>query len=196
MVSERTARLAEPSGICKKTWCKLKSSRALPVFGSLCALLIAVSSDGQTQAPATSLASASTELGLSISSLTAPIPVCIQVRLTNVSDHSVVVNGRMAHTELSLIVKAESGEVLKWLPPLPPSPLTSEDFVVLKPSEDLVKEICNWTRSLSSLLSLGGYAIQARYSNAEESPSDNAPETPAWKGALLSNTLAFSVDEE
>ena len=177
----------------QKTWCKMKLSRALPVLG-VCALLIAASSDGQTQTPATSSAAASTGLELSISSLTAPIPVCIQVKLTNVSDHSVVVNGRMAHTALSLIVKTERGEVLKWLPP--PPPLTSEDFVVLKPSEDLVREICNWTRSLSSLLSVGEYTIQARYSNTEEAPSDNAPERPAWKGALLSNTLAFSVDEE
>ena len=102
----------------------------------------------------------------------------------------------MAHTELALIVKTESDERLKWLPPLPPPPLKAEDFVILQPGKSVTKKVCDWTRELSSLLSVGEYTIQARYSNTEHAGNYGGANTGTWKGELLSNIISFSVDKE
>ena len=169
------------------------SKALLLILVSLSALLIAVSSEGQT--PTTPLTS-SDELELSISSSTAPIPLCVEVKLTNISNHSITVNGQMAYTEPSLIVKTEGGEALKWHPPPPPPPLSAEDFIVLQPGKSVTKEMCDWTSHLSSPLSVGAYTIQARYVNTEEASNYSGMSTETWKGELISNIIQFSVDEE
>ena len=119
-------------------------------------------------------------------------PTTITVVLENVSEMQITVNKRLEFVgpEVYLEIQDETGNLLKWLPPDPPPPLTKDDFIVVSPGETAGTRTIHIERHLSERLKPGRHTLKATYKNAEDGSRFGLN---AWTGMVMSNTITFDV---
>jgi len=119
-------------------------------------------------------------------------PIVFSIVLANKSGRPVTVNRRMEfpRPELSLQIRDASGKLSQWLPPIPPPPLTKDDFKVMPTDEELTTIVTDIGRYLSVPPVPDVYTVTAIYRNAAGGDEFGVN---AWTGKLISNTSRFEV---
>jgi hypothetical protein len=120
-------------------------------------------------------------------------PILITVGLQNTGRMPVTVNKRLelSRPELQLQIEDEQGQKARWLPPVPPPPLTASDFVDLAAGQSLTAPI-EIGRHLSSPLRPGRYTAMATYSNSDRGAAFGLR---AWTGTVTSHAISFEIRE-
>ncbi len=132
----------------------------------------------------------SLEIGLDKEVYRSGEPIRVTLALKNMCDTPLLINHRLSlWHEIRLHIKDRKGQSLRWLPPPPPAPLTSNDFSPLVPQQQLSWEISNVNQKLYDKLVPGIYMIAATYQNT----SGEELGIHAWTGQLESNLVSFEV---
>jgi hypothetical protein len=121
-------------------------------------------------------------------------PIRLAVILENTAPRPVTVNRRLelSRPELTLDIEDSARNKARWLPAVPPPPLTARDFVLLTEGQRIATTTTDLGRHLSTPLRPGRYTATATYSNTERG-------TPfglrAWTGTVASNQISFEITE-
>jgi hypothetical protein len=125
----------------------------------------------------------------------APAEPRATIQLKNTGDAALIVNKRFAlnygdaagyECEIKLFIRNSSGDELPFTSRVNIGDPADRHFAELAPGQSLEREF-DVARTYD-VSSPGSYTIQALYQNGTD-PSTG----PAWKGELMSNTLAFEV---
>jgi hypothetical protein len=121
-------------------------------------------------------------------------PIHVRVVLQNTGRVSVTVNKRLelSRPELRLDIEDERGQKARWLPPVPPPPLTASDFVDLAAGQSLPATQIEIGRHLSGPLRPGRYTAVATYSNSARGAAFGLR---AWTGTVTSQAISFEITE-
>jgi len=124
-------------------------------------------------------------------SLGSPIIMLISGVMQNTSRTNQIVNTRFSFPgpDVFIHIRPEAGEVLPWLPPSPPRPLTQEDFRGLEPDGQTEFTLTIRGTSLYEKLQRGRYIMRAKYRNLGD-----VFDLGAWKGEVYSNEIDFEVE--
>lgn len=122
--------------------------------------------------------------------LNKPIEIKVDGIIENISQTELIINTRFAFPgEVNLKFISDSGKTLRWLPAVPPRPLTRQDFKILGPGEKTNFTLIIYGSDLYDKLNLGPYVAQATYvSSAGDEFGLNA-----WKGRIYSNKVSFEI---
>ena len=137
------------------------------------------------------------ELTLTLDQTTYPAPAQPRatIRLKNTGDAAQIVNKRFAlnysdaasyECEVKLFIRNSAGDELPFAARVNIGDPADRHFAELGPGQSLAREYA--LERTYDVSAPGRYTIQALYQNQTD-PSIG----PAWKGELLSNTLAFEV---
>jgi hypothetical protein len=121
-------------------------------------------------------------------------PVQLAVILENTTPRPVTVNRRLevSRPELMLQIEDAARNKARWLPPVPPPPLTAQDFVLLTEGRRIATTTADLGRHLSTPLRPGRYTATATYSNTDRGTSFGLQ---AWTGTVASNQISFEITE-
>ena len=126
---------------------------------------------------------------------TANQPVTLQMKLENVSNHSIVVNTRFLVNiaggphEVVLQVLDPDKKTLHFLPLIRAS-FQSDEYIALAPGKS-VTDAHNIAHDFV-FTQRGEYSVRAYYENANDAPAAMKL-APAWKGTLESNKVQFAI---
>ncbi|HQX10612.1 MAG TPA: hypothetical protein PLG23_09270 [Thermoflexales bacterium] len=137
------------------------------------------------------------ELTLTLDQTTYPAPAQPRatIRLANVGDTAQIVNKRFAlnysdaaayECEIKLMIHNNAGDELPFTSRVNIGDPADRHFAELGPGQSLAREYA--LARTYDVSTPGRYTIQALYQNQTD-PSIG----PAWKGELLSNTVAFEI---
>jgi len=134
-------------------------------------------------------------LTLDQSAYRAPAQPRATIRLANAGDAAVIVNKRFAlnysdaasyECEIKLMIHTSAGDELPFAARVNIGDPADRHFTELAPGQSLAREYA--LERTYDVSAPGRYTIQALYQNQTD-PSIG----PAWKGELMSNTIAFEV---
>lgn len=123
--------------------------------------------------------------------LNEPIEIKVDGIIENISQAELIINTRFSFPgpELNLKLMSDTGKALRWLPPVPPRPLTKHDFKTLGPGEKTDFTLIIYGSDLFDKLDVGTYVAQAKYFNS----SGDEFGFDAWQGRIYSNKVSFEM---
>jgi len=123
--------------------------------------------------------------------LNEPIEIKVDGIIENISQAELIINTRFSFPgpELNLKLISDTGKALRWLPPVPPRPLTKHYFKNLGPGEKTDITLIIRGSDLFDKLDVGTYVAQAKYFNS----SGDEFGFDAWQGRIYSNNVSFEM---
>lgn len=117
--------------------------------------------------------------------------IIIKGIIKNVSKSDEIINTRFLFpTDIDMTFEDEKSEVLKWLPPAPPRPLTKNDFRTIRPGQQVEFNLNIYSTNFYGKLKSGTYKIKAKYKNS----SGDEFSKNVWSGILESNTISIILN--
>jgi hypothetical protein len=116
-------------------------------------------------------------------------PILVKVVIKNTCDRSISAYTGFDYA-ISFEITDESGKQLRWLPFIPPPPITKDNFSEIKPYSQLTHKRMIISNDLYDKILPGHYNVSAIYKNINVGDKFDVN---AWIGEIKSETISFEV---
>jgi|GEM_PF-2377203 len=118
-------------------------------------------------------------------------PIVLRLRLKNYTTKPLVVNRRLdPFSDLQWEIFAEPRGFMP-IKTVPPKPLTADDFIELKPEEEVNKKLPPLSEITPDPLKRGEYGIRITYANKEKPKGMEGKDV--WTGEIVTNRLTIQI---
>lgn len=120
-------------------------------------------------------------------------PIILTIRLKNNTMKPLVVNRRLDpfnDLRWELFADPEGFMAIKTVPP---KPLTADDFVELKPEEEIYKKLPPLSEITPDPLKRGQYGIRLTYANKEKPKEIAEKGKDIWTGEIVTNRISIRI---
>jgi len=120
-------------------------------------------------------------------------PIQLTVRLKNNTTGPLVVNRRLdPFSDLRWELFAEPHGFMQ-IKTNPPKPLTADDFIELKPEEEIRKKLPSLSEMTPQPLKRGLYGVRLTYANKEKPKGVEKKGKDVWTGEIITNRLSIQI---